>query len=102
MTIHLPEELASSIRPLVLSGRFTSEDDIVAEALREYLRRHAVPDAAPGPLAADQSPARGNRPIWEVAADLRAGIPAEERARLPADAAAELDHYLYGAPKRRP
>ena len=102
MTIQLSDELESSIRPLVLSGRFASEDDVVAEAVREYLRRHAVPDTAPVLTGAERSPARENRPIWEVATDLRAGIPAEERARLPADAVAELDHYLYGVPRRRP
>ncbi len=101
MRIHLPDELESSIRPLLLSGRFASEDDVVAEAVREYLRRHAVTDTAPGLSGAERLSACRSRPIWEVAADLRAGIPAEERARLPADAAAELDHYLYGAPKRR-
>ncbi len=40
MTIHLPEELTSSIRAQVLSGQFASEDDMVAAAVRDYLRRH--------------------------------------------------------------
>jgi len=39
MTIHLPQDLANSIRAEVLSGRFASEDEMVAAAVRGYLRR---------------------------------------------------------------
>ncbi len=39
------------------------------------------------------------RPIWERIVALTADAPVEELAKLPADGAAQLDHYLYGAPK---
>ena len=39
MTIHLPEDLANSIRTDVLNGHFASEADVVAAAVRDYLRR---------------------------------------------------------------
>jgi len=39
MTIHLPQDLANSIRAEVLSGQFASEDEMVAAAVRDYLRR---------------------------------------------------------------
>jgi Arc/MetJ-type ribon-helix-helix transcriptional regulator len=39
MTIHLPEDLTNSIRTEVLSGHFASEDEVVAAAVRDYLRR---------------------------------------------------------------
>jgi predicted DNA-binding antitoxin AbrB/MazE fold protein len=39
-------------------------------------------------------------PIWERIAALTADAPAEEIAKLPPDGAAEIDHYLYGHPKR--
>jgi Arc/MetJ-type ribon-helix-helix transcriptional regulator len=39
MTIHLPDDLANSIRAEVLSGHFVSEDEMVATAVRDYLRR---------------------------------------------------------------
>src|SRR5947209_7393605 len=48
MTIHLPEDLASSIRAEVLRGHFASEDELVAAAVRDYLwRKHgeALPTA---------------------------------------------------------
>ena len=38
MTIQLPKDLESSVRAEVLSGHFASEDDLVAAAVRAYLR----------------------------------------------------------------
>lgn len=40
------------------------------------------------------------RPIWEVVADTGKTIPDEEWEKLPRDLSVNLDHYLYGAPKR--
>src|SRR4051794_39046013 len=60
MTIHLPDDLTSSIRAEVLEGHFASEDDMVASVLRDYLRRgparspHAHKPAAGPPTAATE------------------------------------------------
>ena len=43
---------------------------------------------------------RPRRPIWERIAARSADIPPEELEKPPVDGAAQLDHYLYGAPKR--
>lgn len=43
---------------------------------------------------------RTRRPIWERIAARSADIPPEELDKPPVDGAAQLDHYLYGAPKR--
>lgn len=43
---------------------------------------------------------RPRPPIWERLAALAADAPPEEVAKLPPDGAAQLDHYLYGHPKR--
>jgi Arc/MetJ-type ribon-helix-helix transcriptional regulator len=61
MTIHLPADLASSIRAEVLSGHFASEEDLVAAAVREYLRRRReqarpMADAAGQPAHAEEEP----------------------------------------------
>lgn len=40
------------------------------------------------------------RPIEEILKELAAEIPPEEWDRLPADLTDNLDHYLYGTPKR--
>jgi predicted DNA-binding antitoxin AbrB/MazE fold protein len=39
-------------------------------------------------------------PIWERIIALTADIPPEELEKPPVDGAAQLDHYLYGSPKR--
>ena len=39
-------------------------------------------------------------PFWERIAALTADAPQEELDKLPTDGAAQLDHYLYGYPKR--
>jgi Arc/MetJ-type ribon-helix-helix transcriptional regulator len=39
MTIHLPDDLESSVEAVVQSGHFVSKDDLVEVAVREYLRR---------------------------------------------------------------
>jgi antitoxin component of MazEF toxin-antitoxin module len=39
-------------------------------------------------------------PIWERLAARAAEIPPEELDKVPADGAAQIDHYLYGHPKR--
>lgn len=38
-------------------------------------------------------------PIWETIAEIFADVPDEEWAKVPADLAQNLDHYLYGAEK---
>jgi Arc/MetJ-type ribon-helix-helix transcriptional regulator len=48
VTIHLPEELGRSVRSLVEGGRFASEDEAVAEAVRSFLRRQKAPPSPPG------------------------------------------------------
>jgi hypothetical protein len=39
-------------------------------------------------------------PIAEVLAEIAATIPASELAKLPPDFTDQLDHYVYGTPKR--
>ena len=44
---------------------------------------------------------KDSRPIWEVIAEISSQVPDEEWAKLPTDGAENLDHYLYGAPKKQ-
>jgi hypothetical protein len=60
---------------------------------------HGGPGNQASPVPA--APAR-KKPIWEVAAELVAEMPAEDLACLPVDGAAQHDHYMYGTPKRTP
>jgi len=52
-------------------------------------------------VAKPESGARPNhRPIWEEIAEIADRIPEEELDKIPHDASVNLDHYLYGSPKR--
>lgn len=38
--------------------------------------------------------------IWEVVDEINAGLPADTWENVPTDGSINLDHYLYGAPKK--
>ena len=40
------------------------------------------------------------KPAWLQLYEIGQSLPEEERARFPPDASENVDHYLYGAPKR--
>ncbi|MBV9265054.1 MAG: hypothetical protein JO061_02680 [Acidobacteriaceae bacterium] len=39
-------------------------------------------------------------PIWEIIAENMRQVPPEDLATLPRDGASQIDHYVYGHPKR--
>ena len=55
---------------------------------------------SPGAVPAAASLGDGQRPIEEVLAALAAGIPDAEWNKLPTDLSSQIDHYVYGLPKR--
>lgn len=101
MTIHLPPHIESSIQAAVQSGHFASMDEAMTKAATLLLERLELEQAQAMPAAspADTSAPR-RKPLWERAAELRKSIPEEEWAKLPSDGAEQLDHYIYGSPKR--
>jgi hypothetical protein len=40
------------------------------------------------------------RPIWEIVEEVNARLPEDTWDDVPTDGSINLDHYLYGAPKR--
>ena len=78
---------------------------LLAEALKvlqEHERAghgHGTTDhqETPTPIASSQ---KAPKPIWEQFAEAFNDVPEEEIARLPTDLAAQVDHYVYGLPKR--
>ena len=52
------------------------------------------------PAEENRTAARDTRPIADVLAEIAATIPSAELARLPPDFTDQLDHYIYGTPKR--
>ncbi len=98
MIINLPKELESSVRAAVISGQFMSEDAMVAVAVTEYLERQLMPREHP---TGDQVPSRQPpKTLLETIEEMTATVPESEWKRLPVDGSAQLDHYIYGTPKR--
>ena len=52
------------------------------------------------PATGHNAEGHDTRPIAEVLAEIAAAIPAGELAQLPSDFTDQLDHYIYGTPKR--
>jgi Arc/MetJ-type ribon-helix-helix transcriptional regulator len=101
MTIHLPQNLESSILAAIHRGRYASVDEAMAEAASLLVQRLEQEQARPEqPIVAGQPSVGGYKPIWDIAAELRATVPPEEWTKAPADGAAQHDHYIYGTPKR--
>ena len=101
-------------------AKFTTEQEgRVTEALRDHasrrLRLKGSAELAPGgkikrvatveslavePMERAKSGSSA-KPIWEVALEIGASVPAEEWAKIPTDLAQNLHHYLYGAAKEQ-
>lgn len=68
--------------------------------LGQWLSRLAT-QSGPMPVTTDQADQNDDdRPIWEVIVEDMKDVPAADLAALPKDGASQIDHYVYGLPKR--
>jgi hypothetical protein len=72
-----------------------SGDETLCEAVSAFLERSAKKSEPNGTSSTEQA-----RPIWEEIAEIIKDVPEEEFRKLPCDGAEQLDHYIYGTPKR--
>jgi hypothetical protein len=95
----IPFELTPEQKGLLASlSRETGKPipTLLDEALEELQRREHGHETSPALPPQSAAP----KPIWEQFAEAFDGVPEEELARLPTDLAAQVDHYVYGLPKR--
>jgi hypothetical protein len=86
--IHRPE-LEALLMERMKAGAFQNVEDVIMQALET------------APLPELQPAASGSRrPIWEVIVDNMKRVPPEDLAAMPKDGASQIDHYVYGVPKR--
>ena len=64
-------------------------------AVEEYARQVLEQD-----LEAGGNEDLACKPIWEVIAESMKQVPQEDLDALPRDGASQIDHYVYGLPKR--
>ena len=75
----------------------------IAAALEELQERERLQhdDTSNGhEIPASTEAQESGKPIWELFEEASRRIPDEELERLPTDLAAQVDHYVYGLPKR--
>ena len=70
------------------------------EDLQEHEHAGQAPSKTNGHETAAPTAAETTKPFWQKALEASERIPDEELERLPADLAAQVDHYIYGTPKR--
>jgi hypothetical protein len=76
--------------------------DEALETLQEHVRSghdHGT-DESHEPPPSVAAPQDTPKPIWEIFEEASRDIPDDVLARLPTDLAAQVDHYVYGLPKR--
>ena len=99
-----PLPLDQFVARQLASGRYPSYDALVEDALRLLQERDAEADHGETPHNGEENalPQAPSTPkhIWDIAEELFGAIPDEELERLPPDGAAQVDHYVYGLPKR--
>ena len=79
--IELPDEQTAALAAKAQERGLSTE---------EYVRRVLEQDLE----------ASDPRPIWDVIAGNMERVPPEDLAALPRDGASQIDHYVYGVPKR--
>jgi hypothetical protein len=87
LNIEIPDTLEPALKAKA-DERGVSASSYAREVLERDLRSPEIQDKA------------NEAPIWEVVMEIVSCVPDEVFDRLPADAASQVDHYLYGLPKR--
>ena len=90
VTLELPPEREASLKAQAQAHGLSIEQWFL------YLADQYSPDRPPPVSIEDQD----QHPIWEVIAENMKNVPLEDLALLPKDGASQIDHYLYGHPKR--
>ena len=86
--IDLPDDQAAALKAKAAAQGLS---------LEEWFRVLAEQTA---PSVESNESERDMRPIWEVIVENMKDVPPEDLAALPKDGASQIDHYIYGHPKR--
>ena len=87
ITLDLKPEIEQGLRAQA-QAQGVSLDEFLQNVMTQATRKASAAPAAP------------RLPIWDAIADSMKDVPPEDLAALPADGASQIDHYVYGLPKR--
>ena len=80
--------------PIEIEGTWEQISAQAQQFVKHKMRLTILPD-----VSVESDPA-DSRSLDEKIAEIIAGVPVQEWEKLPADMGDNLDHYLYGTPKR--
>lgn len=83
LTVDLPDDIAAALRSQA-EAEGTTAEVWLRRVVEERLRSAKGDDG----------------PVSEMIREIWADMPEEVRAKLPNDGASQVDHYVYGLPKR--
>jgi plasmid stability protein len=84
LTIDLPDERQAALKAKAQAQGLSAE---------QYARQVLEHDL-------EEAPTPPRRRIWDVIPERMKQLPPEDLAALPRDGASQIDHYVYGLPKR--
>jgi len=94
LTVHIPDEAVPALRAKASGLPLeTFAEQVLLERIHDADTK--TPDSSVG-----AGPPR--RHIWDVIAENMKRVPPEDFAALPKDGLRQIDHYVYGVPKRTP
>jgi len=91
-------ELTPEVQASLLAQ--AQESGLSLEAFAERVLTEKSREALHGSREVNTSSTTDERPIWKVITDIMKEVPDEVFDRLPKDGASQVDHYIYGLPKR--
>jgi len=96
LTISLPDNLDAALKA---QARETgvSEAGFIQRVLEQMLDPSLTPIEEQAPISGQKQPAR---PLSARIREIWADLPDEVRAEYPAGGAYQIDHHVYGLPKR--
>src|SRR5690348_1552316 len=101
LTIELTEGEHARLAELA-RARGVDAPECARALLKEFLydTLAELTDGVAEALSNGPTGASSRKPIWMRAVEAGAALPVEERARIPRDGSVNVDHYVYGLPKR--
>lgn len=92
VTLELPPEREAALKAAALAQGVSTQ---------QWLQRVGEERLQNGDPPDQEAPAgKDDRPIWEIFVDAMKDVPPEAFDSLPSDGASQIDHYIYGHPKR--
>jgi len=91
ISVPLSDDLRAFVEGESQRAGFDDPSEYIRSLIEDVRRRRVLEPAS--------SPTSGASSVLQLARDIAATVPDEEWQRVPADLAANFDHYNYGAPR---